>query len=230
MEGDFAVARRRPCRELASAVCRPSSLCFAYNSGAGKSPLPHLLPIIPALIYMKVLLTGATGAGQSLTITVLARLRNSPNLRIDDTAGLGILRTLLVDNGVSHVTYLGRRPLPPWVVLPGGTTTEDASPTHPKLSTIEQKDFLTYPPALQETIAEHDACIWALGTSAVGMSDANYTEITVGYFDAFLDVLKAKGVGAPASPFRVVFVSGEGADSTETSRVLFKRVKVRKLR
>ena len=143
---------------------------------------------------------------------------------------MGILRTLLVDNGVSHVTYLGRRPLPPWVVLPGGTTTDNTSPTHPKLSTIEQKDFLTYPPALQETIAEHDACIWALGTSAVGMSDAKYTEITVGYFDAFLDVLKVKGVGAATSPFRVVFVSGEGADSTETSRVLFKRVKVRNLR
>ena len=143
---------------------------------------------------------------------------------------MGILRTLLVDNGVSHVTYLGRRPLPPWVVLPGGTSTDNASPTHPKLSTIENSDFLTYPSALQETIAEHDACIWALGTSAVGMSEAKYTEITVGYLDAFLDVLKAKGVGAAASPFRVVFVSGKGTDSTEKSRTLFSRVKVRKLR
>ena len=76
----------------------------------------------------------------------------------------------------------------------------------------------------------HDACIWALGTSAVGMSEDKYTELTVGYLDAFLDVLKAKGAGATASPFRVVFVSGDGADSTETSRMLFKRVKVRKLR
>ena len=143
---------------------------------------------------------------------------------------MGILRILLVDNSVSHVTYLGRRPLPPWVVLPGGTSTDNASPTHPKLSTIEHKDFLTYPPALQETIAEHDACIWALGTSATGASEDKYTEVTVGYLDAFLDALKAKGVGATASPFRVVFVSGEGADSTETSRWLFTRVKVRKLR
>jgi len=153
---------------------------------------------------MKVLLTGATGA-----------------------AGLGILRTLLVDNGVSHVTYLGRRPLPPWVVLPGGISTDNASPTHPKLSTIELNNFLTYPPALQETIAEHDACIWALGTSTVGMSEAKYTEITVGYLDAFLDVLKAKGVGTAASPFRVVFVSGKGTDSTEKSRTLFSRIKGR---
>jgi hypothetical protein len=62
------------------------------------------------------------------------------------------------------------------------------------------------------------------------MSEDKYTELTVGYLDAFLDVLKAKGVGSTASPFHVVFVSGEGADSMETSRTLFKRVKVRKLR
>ena len=143
-------------------------------------------------------------------------------------AGLGILRSLLADNGVSQVTYLGRRPLPPWVVLPGGTSTDGGeSPTHPKLTTIEHNDFLSYPPAIQETIAQHDACIWALGISTAGMSEAKYTEITVGYFNTFLNVLKEKGAGAEGSPFRVVFVSGKGADSTEKSRILFARVKVR---
>jgi nucleoside-diphosphate-sugar epimerase len=153
---------------------------------------------------MKVLLTGATGA-----------------------AGLGILRVLLSDNGVSHVTYLGRRPLPPWVVLPGGTSATDKSPTHPKLSTIEHKDLLTYPPALKEKLGEHDACIWALGITSVGISEEQYTEITVGYFDALLNGLKEMGVGTAESPFRVVFISGMGADSKETSRVLFERVKGR---
>ena len=145
-------------------------------------------------------------------------------------AGLGILRVLLADNGVSHVTYLGRRPLPPWVVLPGSTSpnTDDASPTHPKLSTIEHKDFLSFPPALQQTIAEHDACIWALGISTVGLSEDKYTEITVGYLDTLLNALKATGAGAVEKPFRVVFVSGMGADSKEKSRTLFSRVKVRK--
>ena len=80
---------------------------------------------------------------------------------------------------------------------------------------------------MQETIAQHDACIWALGISAVGMSEAKYTEITVGYFKSFLDVLKEKAAGTEESPFRVVFVSGKGADPTEKSRVLFARVKVR---
>ena len=59
------------------------------------------------------------------------------------------------------------------------------------------------------------------------MSEEKYTEITVGYFSAFLDVLKEKAVGAEGSPFRVVFISGMGADSKEKSRVLFARVKVR---
>jgi hypothetical protein len=176
---------------------------------------------------MKVLLTGATGAGQSHFRTAPSSYERLTNAF--DTAGLGILRSLLTDNGVSQVTYLGRRPLPSWVVLPGGTTSTDggASPTHPKLVTIEHKDFLSYPPAIQDTIAQHDACIWALGISTAGMSEAKYTEITVGYFNSFLDVLKEKAVGAEGSPFRVVFVSGKGADSTEKSRILFARVKVR---
>ena len=174
---------------------------------------------------MKVLLTGATGAGQS------PHLRSAPyhetHKRIH-SAGLGILRSLLADNGITQVTYLGRRTLPPWVVLPGGTSTDGASPTHPKLVTIEHNDFLTYPPAIQEAISQHDACIWALGISTAGMSEAKYTEITVGYFNSFLKVLKEKAPArAEGSPFRVVFVSGKGADSTEKSRVLFARVKVR---
>ena len=145
------------------------------------------------------------------------------------TAGLGILRSLLADNGVSQVTYLGRRPLPPWVVLPGGTSADGASPTHPKLSTIEHKDFLTYPPAIQEMIAQHDACIWALGISASGLSEAKYMEITDGYPSAFLDVLRDKAVGTAGSPFRFVYISGKGADLTEKSRILYSRVKVRRL-
>jgi len=80
---------------------------------------------------------------------------------------------------------------------------------------------------LKEKLAEHDACIWALGVTSVGMSEEKYTEVTVGYLDALLDALKETGVGTAESPFRVVFVSGMGADSKETSRTLFERVKGR---
>ena len=44
------------------------------RSGRSRLALSHLLPILPALVYMKVLLTGATGVGQSITITVLVAL------------------------------------------------------------------------------------------------------------------------------------------------------------
>ena len=70
-EGDLAVeapALPRAC----VCVWRPHySLCFVHYARAGKSPLalPHLLPILPPPIHMKVLLTGATGAGQSRSIT-----------------------------------------------------------------------------------------------------------------------------------------------------------------
>ena len=172
---------------------------------------------------MKVLLTGATGPGQSPIHTPSSH----ETYRRIHTAGLGVLRSLLTDNSISQVTYLGRRPLQPWVVLPGGTSRDGESPTHPKLVTLEHKDFSTYPPAIQETIAQHDACIWALGVSTVRMSEADYTKITVGYFNAFLNVLKEKAAGTEGSPFRVVFLSAKGADSTEKSRTLFARVKVR---
>jgi hypothetical protein len=67
-----------------------------------------------------------------------------------------------------------------------------------------------------------------LGISAAGLSEDKYAEITVSYFDTLLNSLKETNAGATESPFRVVFVSGMGADSKEKSRTLFSRVKVRK--
>ncbi|KAI0063893.1 hypothetical protein BV25DRAFT_1934938 [Artomyces pyxidatus] len=146
---------------------------------------------------MKVLLTGATGA-----------------------AGLPILRNLLGDPSVSAVTVLARRPLPAWVALP-----DTGAAHHPKLTTVPDTDFLHYSPQMQSTIAAHDACIWALGKSTAGLSEAVYTELTVGYLDAFLGAVKAGGAGSKENPFRLVFISGNGADSSESSRILFARVK-----
>ncbi|VDC03824.1 unnamed protein product [Peniophora sp. CBMAI 1063] len=150
---------------------------------------------------MRVLLTGATGA-----------------------AGLGALRALLTDEKITQVTILARRPLPAWVELPGGTPapSKDGSPTHPKLRTEVLSNFKSYP---TELLSGHDGAIWALGKSQRGMSEADYTEMTLGYWDAFIESTKAAGLGKPESPFRVVFISGNGADSSEKSRILFARVK-----
>ncbi|KAI0263106.1 hypothetical protein BC834DRAFT_335419 [Gloeopeniophorella convolvens] len=153
---------------------------------------------------MKVILTGATGA-----------------------AGLATLRALLSDSAVTHVTVLGRRRLPSWIVLPGGSASDISSPTHPKLTSITHEDFKHYPAELQTTIAGHDACVWALGTSSLGMSEAAYADVTVGFLDTFLDILKAYSVGSPEHPFRVVFVSGQNADREQKDKVMFRRVKGR---
>ena len=144
-------------------------------------------------------------------------------------AGLGALRALLLDDSVQHVTVLARRPLPPWVVLPNGTSTADtsASPTHPKMSTTVLSDFLLYPPEVRGAIASHDACIWALGKSQIGMSEKDYIEMTVGYVDAFLDATKEAGIGVPGGrPFRMASITGMDTDPSEKSRALFARVRV----
>ncbi|KAI0040359.1 hypothetical protein FA95DRAFT_1577012 [Auriscalpium vulgare] len=146
---------------------------------------------------MKVLLTGATGA-----------------------AGLPMLRMLLEDPTVDAVTVPARRPLPDWVNLP---TTGTAA--HPKLTVIPNFNFLEYTPEAQAAVAAHDACIWALGKSQIGFTKEQYTEFTYTYVEKFLDALKAQGAGSPEHPYRVVFVSGSGADSTEKSSALFSRVK-----
>ncbi|KAI0058139.1 hypothetical protein BV25DRAFT_1919513 [Artomyces pyxidatus] len=148
---------------------------------------------------MKILLTGATGA-----------------------AGLPILRTLLTDPAVDTVTVLARRPLPTWVVLP-----DTGTATHPKLTVLPDTDFLNYSPEMRATVSAHDACIWALGKSTRGLSEVAYTELTFGYLRAFVAVLEEAKVGSAEHPFRVVFVSGGGTDSSEKSRILFARVKGR---
>lgn len=155
--------------------------------------------------------------------------------RISNIAGLAILRALLSDDSVTKVTTLTRRPLPSWIVLPGGSNAtssgSDASPTHPKLTAITHPSFLSYP---KDLLAEHDACIWALGSTQVGKTEAEYTEFTLRYVQAFLKDLKESGrVSAGATsekPFRFFYISGEGADSKEQSSKLFARIKVRRRR
>jgi len=118
--------------------------------------------------------------------------------------------------------------MPAWVVLPGGTAapSADASPTHPKLTVITLSSFLTYPPELHATLKSQDACIWTLGSTQVGKTEVEYTELTEGYLVAFLDVLRGLSLGSAERPFRLVFFSGEGADPSGKSKALFGRVKV----
>ena len=130
---------------------------------------------------MKLIITGATG-----------------------TAGLETLNQALLDNEITEVISLLRKP-------------SDVS--HPKLKTIIHKDFLNYSD-LENTFKNVDACIWCLGISQTQVTKTEYEVIT---YDYTINAAKVMLASNPNITF--VFLSGMGADSAEKSRTIFARVK-----
>ncbi|EMD34758.1 hypothetical protein CERSUDRAFT_125315 [Gelatoporia subvermispora B] len=147
---------------------------------------------------MRLLLTGATGV-----------------------AGLAIYRAALNDPIVTSVTILSRRAIPSWAELPANASS--------KTEVILHEDFTSYPPELAQKLATHDACIWALGKASAGMNEQDYTKLTYDYPMAAARALKHAGVGTgrAENPFRFVYISGEAADPTEKSFMMWARVKGR---
>lgn len=120
--------------------------------------------------------------------------------------GQGVLRECLQDPRVEHVLAIGRNP---------------SGHRHEKLREIPHRDFLDFSP-LEEEFKGYDACFFCLGVSSAGMSEEAYQRITYGYTLAAAETL------ARLSPGLVfVYVSGQGADSTEHGRVMWARVKGR---
>ncbi|KAI0777385.1 hypothetical protein BD413DRAFT_468185 [Trametes elegans] len=134
-------------------------------------------------------------------------------------AGLAIYRTALSDSTVNKITLLTRRSVPAWAKLPPNA--------EEKTETIIHTDFKNYPPELAQRLAQHNGLIWALGRSAVGMSEKAYTELTYEYTMAAARALKEAGAGSPEQPFRFVFISGENADPSGKSGQMWARVKGR---
>jgi hypothetical protein len=92
------------------------------------------------------------------------------------------------------------------------------------------KDFLSYPAELLPKLAEHDACIWALGTSSAGHTEQSYTTITYDFVEKAVNaIIEGKKETGEEKPFRFVYVSGEGADPSGKSMMMFGRIKVRYL-
>ncbi|KAI0747112.1 hypothetical protein C8Q80DRAFT_1105707 [Daedaleopsis nitida] len=138
---------------------------------------------------------------------------------VTGVAGLAIYRAALNDPDVQHVTLLTRRAVPSWAELPPNAAE--------KTEIVLHTDFKTYAPDLAARLASHDALIWALGKSAMGMSEEAYTELTYEYTLAAARALKDAGAGSADKPFRFVFISGELADPTGKSRQMWARVKGR---
>lgn len=166
---------------------------------------------------MRLLLTGATGAGtHSNPLEVMQRLTSC-------SAGLNIYRAALNDASITSITLVMRREMPSWAALPANASE--------KTTTIIISDFTSYPPDVASRLAGHDVCVWALGISSAGVKEADYTRITYEYPMAMAMALREAGVGNDRpedKPFRFVYLSGEMADPTGKSGQMWARVKVRR--
>lgn len=120
--------------------------------------------------------------------------------------GDGIVQESLQAADVTEVVTVGRSPL---------------TVRHPKLRHLAHSDFLDLN-AISPELADTDACFWALGTSAAGVSPQDYERVTYDYTTA---AAHAFATINPTATF--VYLSGAGTDSTEQGRSRWARVKGR---
>ena len=120
--------------------------------------------------------------------------------------GQAVMRECLLDPDVTAVLSVARRSL---------------GKTDPKLREIVHADFTDFSPIAQE-LSGYDACLFCLGVSSAGMSEAEYARVTY-------DVAVAAGKMLLAQNPRLtfVFVSGMGTDSSEAGKTMWARVKGR---
>jgi len=114
------------------------------------------------------------------------------------------LRDCLRSPEVAEVTSIGRRSL----------EIDDA-----KLRQVVHEDFTDFS-ASAEAFRQQDVALFCLGVYTGAVPDEQFREITVDYTIAFAEALYA---ASPEATF--CFLSGQGADRTETSRVAFARYK-----
>lgn len=118
--------------------------------------------------------------------------------------GQSALREALADPGVEQVISVVR----------AATGAADA-----KLTEIVHDDLLDLKP-IESALAPCDACLFCIGVSAAGMTEAAYTRVT---YDLTLAVATTLARVNPAMAF--VYVTGEGTDDTEKARSMWARVK-----
>lgn len=119
-------------------------------------------------------------------------------------AGSEVIRQAIADESVKKIIALVRRPM---------------EITHSKITTVIHHDFLNYD-AVTDYFKDADACIWCLGISQLQVSKQQYAVITYDY-----TIAAAKAMLAANPNIHFVFLSGNKADRTEKSNVLFARLK-----
>ncbi len=118
--------------------------------------------------------------------------------------GQGVLRECLLDPDVSLVQTIGRTP----------TGVQNS-----KLREVIHKDLWNYG-SIEANLSGFDACFFCLGTTSSGMNEADYTRVT---YDLTLAAAQTLSRLNPQMTF--VYVSGEGADSSEKGRTMWARVR-----
>ncbi len=118
--------------------------------------------------------------------------------------GQGALRECLRDPEVEQVVSIVRSPT--------GTT-------HEKLREIVLKNFLDFTP-VENQLTGLNACLYCLGITSTGTTEENYGRVTYEFTIAAATTLLKLNPG-----MSFVFVSGTGADSTESGGTMWARVK-----
>lgn len=118
--------------------------------------------------------------------------------------GQGVLRECLAAADVGKVLTVGRAP---------------TGMRHPKLRELVHAEMWDYA-NVEEELKDYDACFFCIGVTSSGMQEDRYTHLT---YDL---TMAAAGTLARLDPQMVfVYVSGAGADSSETSRIMWERVR-----
>ena len=87
--------------------------------------------------------------------------------------------------------------------------------SHPKLKEVLHYDFLDYTP-IEDAFTNQDICFFCIGVYTGAVPRDEFKKITVDFTRVFAECLKRK---SPDAVF--CFLSGQGADSSEKSRVMF---------
>lgn len=120
--------------------------------------------------------------------------------------GQGALRECLLAPDVHRVLAIGR---------------SATGVVHDKLHEIIQPDLCNYA-AIENELSGYDACLFCLGVSSAGMTEADYTRIT---HDIPLAAAKTLARLNPGMTF--ILITAVGTDSSEKGNVMWARVKGR---
>ena len=120
--------------------------------------------------------------------------------------GQGALRECLLADDVARVQTIGR------------TATGQQ---HPKLRELIHRDLFDYS-AIEADLMNFDACFFCIGVTSSGMSENEYTRFTHD-----LTVAAAQTLARLNPQMTFVYISGAGADSSETSKTMWARVRGR---